>query len=237
VEKRIREKANYLIEQEASRPPDTLRRAQIQSLVAGLPVFQATLATDRAHPYALYLALCAMAGNIAGVGDEFELPDLKPYDHNHPLVAFEEVRQYLIRKLAGISEKWLRFKLHRQEKRFTLAASADWLKYFSDPDTGAVFLGIRGDSGVSEERLEDWGRNCLIGTRNMIPSLISDRILGALRERVERLEHPLPARGITLFALTPDLEFIRQGEDLLVFDRRVDALVPADVSLYVLPNG
>lgn len=242
VAQRIREKASYLAELVRSTPPEGSARriSQIQSLVAGLPVFEANLATDRAHPYALYLALCAIVGNVAGVGDDFVPPPFPPYDQDNPLAAFERVRQYLYQVMEeGISERWLSFRFRRDERRFTLAGRAGWAPYLAvEPGLASkVLLGIRGSSGVSEERLQDWGRNCLIGSRSVIPSLISRRILGASRELVERLDDPLPARGITLFSVIPDPEFIRQGEDLQVFDPRVDSLVPAELLLYVHRTG
>ena len=241
VAQRIREKAGYLAELVRSTPPEASARriSQIQSLVAGLPVFEASLATDRAHPYTLYLALCAIVGHIAAVGDDFVPPNFPAYDHNDPGASFERVRQYLFQAMEeGISERWLSFRFHREERRFTLAAKAGWALHVTAPDAGSkVLLGIRGASGVSEERLQDWGRNCLIGSRSVIPSLISRRILGAERELVDRLDDPLPARGITLFSVTPDSEFIRHGEDLQVFDPRVDSLVPIELLLYVHRAG
>jgi type VI secretion system protein ImpJ len=241
VAQRIREKASYLAELVRSTPPETSirRMLQIQSLVAGLPVFEANLATDRAHPYGLYLALCAIAGNVAGVGDDLVPPAFPPYDHNDPRAAFERLRQYLFQAMEeGISERWLRFRFHREEKRFTLARTAGWAEHAGEASAaGSILLGIRGGPGVSEERIQDWGRNCLIGSRSVIPSLISWRIVGAARELVERLDEPLPARGITLFSLTADPEFIRHGEDLQVFDPRVDSLVPAELLFYVHRTG
>jgi len=241
VSQRIREKASYLAELVRSAPPEasSRRTSQIQSLVAGLPLFEANLVTDRAHPFALYQALCVIVGNVAGVGDEFVPPPFPPYDHNDPHAAFERARQYIFQVMEeGISERWLSFRFHREDRRFTLAARAGWAEFVTAPGAeGRVLLGIRGGPGVAEERLQDWGRNCLIGSRSSIPSLISRRILGAARDLVERLEDPLPARGITLFSLTPDPEFMRHGEDLQVFDPRVDSLLPAELLFYVHRTG
>jgi len=239
VARHIREKASYLADMVRSMPPETSTRRllQIQSLVGSLPAFEALLYTDRAHPYALYLALCSLAGNIAGVGYGLVPPVFPAYDHHDPRNAFDRVKAYIDQAIdEGISERWLSFRFHREEKRYTLSGKLGWSAHMPEESSrvrGSVVLGIRGAAGASQERVLEWGRNCLIGSRSVIPSLIARRILGAPREPVDSLDDPLPAQGIALFSLTADPEWIRPDEDLQVFDPRTDALMPAEILLYL----
>lgn len=239
IAQRIREKASYLAELVRSTPPETSahRMVQIQCLVTGLPAFEALLYTDRAHPYSLYLALCGLAGSIAGVGNDFVPPPFPAYDHNDPRAAFERVQVYLYRVMEeGISERWLSFRFHREDRRFTLSAKLGWTDALAAAGAStrvSAVLGIRGPSGCSDDKLLDWGRNCLISSRGVIPSLIARRILGMTREPLEWMEDPVPAQGLTLFALRPDPELLVPEEDLQALDPRTDSVVPAEMLLYI----
>ncbi len=101
VARRLREKAVYLAEQmrapsAAERPPQTLeRRLMVHTLSAALPPLEALLPAGRAHPFALYLALTGVLGQVAILGNQPVPPHLPPYDHNDPLRAFAEARRII----------------------------------------------------------------------------------------------------------------------------------------------
>jgi type VI secretion system protein ImpJ len=240
VARRIREKALYLANRARGRGDDAGIQSEldtkrlIHSLVSALPAFEAAFYTGETHPYPLYLALCSLAGSIAGVGLSLVPPVFVPYDHNNPYQSFEEVKTYLFQVIAeGISETWSTFRFHREDDVFVLSSKAGWIEMLPSP----LVLAVRGPSGSSEKEMLEWGMSCVIGSAGIVPSLVTRRILGCPRRHVEVLDDLIPGRGLLLFELETGLEFIRTDEDLQVFNRSGDALLPADVLLLVRKPG
>jgi hypothetical protein len=61
------------------------------------------------------------------------------------------------------------------------------------------------------------------------------RIRGAQRQFIEKDQELVPVRGVVLFGLRPEPEFIRSGETLQIlnFGERWRNLSPVEVVLYV----
>lgn len=243
VARHVREKALYLADRlrghENGLQPEQDTRRLIHGLVSALPAFEAALYAGDTHPYPLYLALCSLAGSVAGVGLSVVPPVFAPYDHNNPYRSFEEVRNYIFQVIAeGISETWASFRFRREREVFVLPGKAGWSELLSSEKKAAsLVLALRGPSGATEKDMLAWGSNCVVGTSGVIPSLVTRRILGVARNHVEAMPELTPGKGMLLFELASDPEFLRQEEDLQVFDRRPDAVVPADVLLFVRKPG
>jgi type VI secretion system protein ImpJ len=247
VARHVREKAIYLADR--IRGPESASGTQselhmgflIHSLVAALPAFEGALYAGETHPFALYLALCSLAGCVAPVGLSMVPPIFPAYDHNSPYHSFEEVKAYIFQVIAeGISETWTTFRFRREAEAYVLAANTGWSDLLPPEPTPArppLVLALRTPSGASEKDMVTWGTNCVIGTAAVIPSLVTRRILGAPRRAIEALPDLVPEKGLLLFELDLNPEFIRRGEDLQIFDRRPDAVSPADILLFVRKPG
>ena len=201
----------------------------IRSLVAPLPQLEAVLNTGVTHPYIVYLALCSVVGHVSVMGRGLVPPALAPYDHDDLRATFEQVLGFISRKIdEGITSS---FKVHpfRYEGGvYSLMFEGAWA-------SRRLALGLRGQAGMSEQDVARWGRECLIGSRSRMQWMRETRILGARRELVERDEFFVPPRGVVLFALKPDPEFIEPNELLQIFN--TDELGrggrPAEIVLYV----
>ncbi len=243
IARHVREKALYLADRARAREngagleSEQHARPLIHALVSALPAFEAALYTGETHPFPLYLALCSLAGSVAGVGLTLVPPVFAPYDHSNPYHSFEEVKAYIFQVIAeGISETWATFRFHRGAEGFVLSAKAGWselLPQQTKPGASPLLIALRGPSGSSEKDMLAWGANCVIGTSGIIPSLVTRRILGVPRRHVETAADLIPAKGLLLFELDNDPEFLHASEDLQAFDRRPDAVAPAEVLLFV----
>jgi type VI secretion system protein ImpJ len=164
-------------------------------------------------------------------------PVFGPYDHNNPYPSFEEVKAYIFQVIAeGISETWATFRFQRGMEGFVLSAKAGWgelLPAQARPGSSPLLMALRGPSGSSEKDMLAWGANCVIGRSGVIASLVTRRILGVPRRHVETAADLIPAKGLLLFELENDPEFLRASEDLQAFDRRPDAVAPAEILLFV----
>jgi type VI secretion system protein ImpJ len=233
VAERLREKALFLsgrVTSAAMTGPMVLEtKMMIQALVSDLPVFEALLNSRTAHPYALYLALCSLVGNLAGLGMALVPPALEPYDHKDPRSSFMAARDYLFRMIdEGVIEAYTVVPFKAKKRVFVLKLEEEWVG-------DRIIVGVRTRSDQHERDVVEWMEHALIGSRDVIPTLQGKRVLGAERERVEDEVDIVPPRGVVLFAIDPDPEFITPGETLVVansMDTKGE-LTPLGVVCYV----
>jgi type VI secretion system protein ImpJ len=247
IARHVREKALYLADRVRSGENGSVLASGgdperlIHSLVSALPGFEAALYAGQTHPFQLYLALCALAGSVAGVGLSMVPRVFAPYDHNNPYQCFEEIKTYIFQVISeGISETWVTFRFRKELDAFVLAADAGWSELLpAQPRPGrtSMALALRGPSGSTEKEMLAWGNNCVIGSASVVSSLVTRRILGSSRRHVEANEDLVVSKGQLLFEIHNHAEFIQPGEDLHVFDRRPDAVTPTDIFLFVRKPG
>jgi len=235
VARRLREKAMFLAEQarspsSTSGMPYAEAKQLIQSLTAALPPFEAMLHTGVSHPYILYLGLCSLAGHLATVGTSLVPPVFAPYNHNDLRSTFEQTIEFISRMIAeGISEAYTVYPFRFEDGVYSLNFEGGWAGK-------RLVLGMRAQPGMTEKDIIAWGEECLIGSRTKMQSMRERRVLGAARERLERDEEIIPTRGVVLFSLTADREFIEPNEVLQILNtgERAGALRPAEIVLYVM---
>ena len=67
-----------------------------------------------------------------------------------------------------------------------------------------------------DEYIEKWMNECLIGSEPVVDSLKNKRILGALRQKVEGDKDLIPLRGVSLYKVQIEDEFIQPLEKLQI---------------------
>lgn len=232
VVRRLREKAAVLLKRARSGEALSQRsqlletRVMLHGLVAALPPLEAVLATGRAHPYALYLALAGVVGSVATVSRGLLPPELPPYNHDDPLPGFERAREFVARALSeGIAEPYTGFPFHRKNGGFGLFFEEPWRDR-------PLVLGVRGREGVPEKDVADWVGGALIGSQGRIREMRERRVLGAGRSRAEA--DLVPVSGFLLFSLQAGPDAVDTGQILEIVNPadRGDAPV-AEIVLYV----
>lgn len=232
---RVREKAIFISEQlrapsAVSDKPLMLENVgRMQSLVSCLPLFEALLATGNSHPFPLYLTICSMIGNMAALGSGVLPPVFAPYNHADPRSSFEEVIGFALRMVTeGIPETYASHPFHLQDRVFHLMFAPEWA-------THNLVLAMRLPAGATEKEVIAWGEKCLIGSDSVLPSIRDRRIRGAQRQFVEKYQDLVPVRGVVLFSLRADSEFIKPGENLQIlnFGEKGRAFSPLEIVLYV----
>lgn len=209
-------------------------RARIQCLVAALPQLEAVLTAGAVHPWDLYKSFCLLAGSMAGLGDALVPPPFGPYNHNDLYAVFEELQLFVLRMMEqGIPESYHRIVLEpghtdRQKIFFLRKFESEWRER-------ALFLILRGPSGIAEEDLVAWGKSCCIASAGVMQSVRQKRILGAARRHIQSYESLVPPRGDILFSITNDPEFLRTDEELRVVNdvETSGKLCPSEIVLYV----
>ena len=235
VSRRLREKSVFLAERISSpaaalRGPMSLEtKLLIHAMVSGLPEFEALLSTGRAHPYTLYLSLCTILGNLSALGAGLVPPVLAPYNHDDLFANFDETRAYIFRVIdEGILESHTAIPFDFENGVFSLRLIRAWT-------TPTIAIGVRGRTAMPEEEVIVWFEESLISSDINVESLKEKRIRGADREKIEGDEELVPTRGMTLYSVKTDAEFISPDKKLQVLNTSdpMNKRGPAEIILYV----
>jgi type VI secretion system protein ImpJ len=235
--KLLREKATYLADQLRNPTPGTRTglefeiKAHIRSLVAALPQFEAILAAKKSHPYALYIALCAVAGQVSAMGRELVLPDFAAYKHNDPRASFHEVITFIEGRIAEAivsSFNAHRFNYEEGNGVYSLKFHPAWMGK-------RLSLGMRGQPGMTEQYIARWGNQCFIASGKRMGEIRQMRVPGVDRKQIVRDEDLVPPADTVLFHLEADSYYIIPDDYLQIYNpaEHSDSYRPAEIILYV----
>ncbi len=233
--RRLREKAVFLSERLRS-PAAVMRgpmlmgtKAMIGGLVTAVPAFEALIQSDRTHPFTLYLALCRIAGQVSALGGSMIPPIFPPFDHDDLRASFDRVVTYIGKTIEeGILETHSAVPFELKAGAFRLRMDAKWL-------SEDHIVGVKVRSGGAEQEVHAWMSDALIGSEPVMASLKTKRILGAERFPIEGSEDLIPVRGVYLYSIKNESEFIVPGAELVI-ENLTEArhrARPSDIVLYV----
>jgi type VI secretion system protein ImpJ len=234
VAARLREKASFLADQVRA-PSMAASAAQlldtkllVHCLAGELPAFEAVLRTGVSHPFPLYVALCSLVGHVAGLGRSLVPPVLEPYDHNNLQATFAQAHAFIDRAVSeGVHEAYTRYPFNREGDEYRLLFDPDWT-------TRSLILGVQAPSGVSDQDMAAWVAASVIAGASKVASLRDHRVMGLRRKRVDTDTDLVPPRGMSLYSLPIDAQFIVPGEDLVVINPATEGqLRPESIVLFV----
>jgi hypothetical protein len=143
-------------------------------------------------------------------------PVFTPYQHNDARKSFDEVTRFILRSVdEGVPDTVQHFAFTPEDEAFRLESAPEWTAALGGGRGVRLAIGIRSDAG--DEQAIQWGENCVIGSRSTLPSLLSRRVLGTIRQHVDRVGELQPPHGLYLFELLPAPGDIVAGEDLMVY--------------------
>lgn len=233
----LRERAASLAERSMAAPSGSEAvageaAATVRTLVAPLPRLEALLATEKMHPFELYLSMCDVLGALGVLGPSGVPPVPPAYVHDDPLPSFRQIAEFLLGVLDRVREPYqtLRFTVEG-EGRFSLRLEQAWLR------GGELIIGARATAGQPLVMVGEWLSRALIGSRPQLPGIRLRRIRGAERRRLESTDGIgfLPPASMVLVAVTVDSEFI-QGDEVLDIHGPIAAEhagLPGEVVLYL----
>lgn len=233
--KRLREKGMFISErfqsQSTGADPTAMleNRLRMLALVSRLPALEGLLNTESAHPLALYLEICAVAGSLATLGASLLPPVFPAYRHEDPRASLQLVCGFALRMTEeGVPESYRSYPMRLVDGVYELFFDPEWMER-------RLVLGMRVPTGASGKDTIAWANEALIGTESIVPALRDKRIRGAARQFIELDPDLIPGRGVVLFSLTPEPEFIKQGEKLQVlnFGERARPAAPLEILLFV----
>lgn len=231
----VRNTANRLGERQSLLSGNTDRdliaetRRQIHHLTAALPALEGALFTEEAHPFALYLALASMTGQLAALGKNPVPPPPPVYRHDELFATFSELEgrvQRIIRE--GIQESFRAHPFDAAQGGFRLDFSAAWAGR-------TCVLSVRQKHGGSERDAVRWLEGAVIGPQRSMRDLVQSRALGMRRELTSRVDDLVPTAGEVLFLLKSPGDLMKSDEPLVVQNpaREAEPQRPTELVLYV----
>lgn len=197
-------------------------RRQLYHLTAALPSFEALLYTRRAHPFCLYMALCAVTGHLAALARTPVPPRPPAYDHDDLRGVFVELRGTIERMVReGIKQS---FKPHAFDvdddarARLGLEGSVFRLEFVSDWSMRAVILAARVSRSGDLASVKKWIAGAIVAPAKKAAELRKSRAIGVEREVIERKDDLVPTSDEVLVELKDLGRFFVADEPMLIFN-------------------
>ncbi len=213
---KIRGKIAYLSERLLSSSKSHIAgdtEAFSRALTTGLLPFEALLNAGGAHPFNLYVALCGLAGQIAGLLPAQIPPLFKTYDHDDLRSSYSEVITFIEKMLDRIQEGYIVFPFSLEDRTFSRDLKPSWLD-------GKFILGAKASPTMSRSELVTWIEESVIASESYIPTAMDNRILGARRRIIIEAENIqlVPPQGVVLFEVDVDDRYIKSDEAIQVIN-------------------
>ncbi len=230
--KQIREKIAYLADRLLGSSPSYISgdsEAFARALSTGLLPFEALLNAEVAHPFTLYVGLCDLAGQIAGLLPAQIPPIFDPYDHNDLQTTYSKVLDFISLMLNRIQEGYFVFPFEQSDRTFSIHLKKEWAH-------DKLILGAKVAPNMSRSELIQWIEECVIASESYLSTAMDNRILGASRKIIIHEDEMklVPPKGVILFEVYADERYIKAEEALKlinVSDERDER--PIEVVLYV----
>ncbi|MFL6446757.1 MAG: type VI secretion system baseplate subunit TssK [Bryobacteraceae bacterium] len=212
-------------------------RTKVLALATGLPGPEAVLHSERSHPFTLYLLMCQLAGHMASITSGMVPPQFPPYRHEDLSRTFEPVLGFIrLAAAEALVESWTTVPFRAVDGRFEAGPSSavdQALAANTTLDFPAIVLGLRAAPGVPTEAVLRWGEGSVIATTSLMPTLLSNRVSGAQRKRVEHLPGLVQQRGMVLLALLFEESAAKAGEAIQIIERFMNEGRPEEAVLYI----
>lgn len=230
--RRLREKAAYLSEKwqnQIGTPLVNETASLLRPLVQSLPILESIVHGGNLHPYAVYLKMCEVAGILSTLRLG-QIPPVFPlYSHADIRESFVPLIDWVHLVVDSIEKSYTTFPFTPEKHQFHLHLYPEFTE-------GDLLVGLRAPAGMSEPELADWMRESIIATESFFESVRLRRMTGAHRKLVQGAEllELMPSRGVLIFHVEMDAEFMQSGEKLTIMNASDTAdKRPSEVVLYV----
>jgi type VI secretion system protein ImpJ len=182
----------------------------LAALCAALPRLEALVNSGAAHPFALHLALCDLAGQLAAAGPGRAVPLFGAYDHDDPDGSLGPVLAFCERATQEVQDGYVLIPFRHRRGGFDLAPRAAWR------DLRELTVRVRGPACAGAAELREWVARARIASASRIHGLSGGDGVGAPREVV-----PAPAglpggEGRLYLRVAAECPWIVPGERLYV---------------------
>lgn len=229
----IRSKVTYTLERfdaASDNPVQTRTREIMFTLVEGLLPFELLISQKTLHPFKVYEALVKLAAVLTRLSPNLDqVPLFANYDHENLYEVFMNVVQYIQKIVDKMYDKVQTRSFQQKRGYFGLPLPTIW-------GSKKLLIGIKRNIEISKAQICDWIENAVIGTEDVLQSVIDKRIVGPHRRIVTPEEKTVVVapNDVVLVEVDLDQRFIHLGEVLYIFNPSDSkAIRPVEIYQYI----
>ncbi|MFL6623233.1 MAG: type VI secretion system baseplate subunit TssK [Sulfurifustaceae bacterium] len=210
----------------------------VRRLVTALPAFEVLVRSGAAHPFALYVALAQLLGQMAGIAADPIPMLLDTYRHDNVAPGFYKALRHVNTVLARLNAAYEAIVFERKADDLFVTALGSQVR------SERLIVELKPAQGQTPQALAQWLNRACIGAAPMMPLLRQRRLPGARVRALtpgqvpglnagsgllyEIVNQPIEQDGKLVPVIQPGVPMHVQGA--------ADATAPAAIVLY-LPNG
>ena len=198
-----------------------------------LPTLEAILFSNNLKPYDLYVELTRILGAVSIIKPDEILPPIIPYNHND----IDGCIYYLIKSIneyiSCIDKNYTILHFNKRDRFF--------YKYLTSNDIDSInnnkiYIGIKGEKLNNINDIELWLKESIIVSDFALDQVRTKRIQGASRNIMDKntASKLMPSSGVVLFEIDLDKKYIREEQNLHIFNPgNSSGFTPIDIILYL----
>jgi type VI secretion system protein ImpJ len=232
----MRQKITALIDRSQNQVGTPLARETmnlLQPILMALPELEGLLGLSQISPIQLYQVLMRTFGLLLPLKTNIIPPSLSPYSHNQIDQTLLPLMDLIQSLLNSVEEGFLSVPFSQKDRRFYLTLQPVYA-------TKRFLILVRTQKGMTESELEDWMEDAIIATDQAIEEVVSRRITGAKRKKINdfEMEELNPTRGVLIYELMlpdPFVDFKTPSTNLnIVNPADQPEKRPAEITFYQL---
>lgn len=198
-----------------------------------LPTLEAMLYSNDLKPYDLYIELTRVLGAVSIIKQDEILQPVVPYNHND----IDGCIYYLIKLIndyiSYIDKNYTMLHFNKRDRFF--------YKYLTSNDiesikNNKIYIGIKGEKLNTINDIELWLKESIIVSDFALDQVRTKRIQGASRNILDKniASKLMPSSGVVLFEIDLDKKYIREEQNLHIFNPGNSSnFTPTDIILYL----
>ncbi|GHT88806.1 hypothetical protein FACS1894113_2090 [Alphaproteobacteria bacterium] len=232
----IREKATFLAEKLTNLVNEIIAtdtRKMLEQIVQVMPRMEALVYSNEIRPYELYQELARVLSSVSAIIPTDIAPIMQPYNHDDIDDCIYPIISLIEHYLAAIERGYSIISFKRKESFFYHYLTA---KELERAENGKLYIGIKAENETSLSELENWANNAVIVSDFAVDNVRIKRIKGAQRSQpsFEIASKVLPGTGVFLFEVLIDINFIKEEQNIHIFNPGNYAIKqPTEVTLYL----
>ena len=232
----LREKVTFLVDKfkdstSESVSFDTYRI--LSNLEIFLPSFEVLVYSNNIKPYELYQELARLLGIVSVLIPTDIVPVMSPYDHTNIDECVYPVIKLIEHYLSIVDRGYIILPFNKKERFFYKYITKQIFESIHD---NKLYVGIRGNALTSLSDIDNWMKNAVIASDFALDKVRAKRIQGAIRQvlKQEIVARILPSLGIMLFEIEVDSKYIKEEQNLHIFNPgNISKFQPQEVILYL----
>ena len=203
-------------------------KQNLKTLIQATLELETLVKAEGLPPFEYYKGLVQSASMLASMNVDQSIPSLPAYNHEDIHDTFSKLCTYCKKSLDYLKQPFVTMPFSKtNDGVFKLSMNKDWLAQEE------FVVSIKRQFAASDNDLLDWINGVQIASNSSVSIVRDRRVLGAERRIIERGEKIVPPAGSVLLAIKSNSPYIRELEELYMFNQSEKVIIPEEIVLYV----